>query len=70
MDANGVLEGTSGYLGSGYNDPYIPVGFTHVGTEDWNSGYTIKDSLNNEFVWVPCTIDGEGGSIKYAKNFS
>lgn len=39
-----------------YDNPYIPEGFTHtVGT--WNSGYTIKDTLGNEFVWVPCVTD-------------
>ena len=54
-DANGVEEGKSGYLGSTYNDPYIPVGFTHIGTADWNSGYQIQETATgNTFVWVPC----------------
>ena len=48
--------GESGYQGGNYDDPYIPIGFTHIeGT--WNSGYTIKDKLGNEFVWVPCVIN-------------
>lgn len=57
-DANGVEEGKSGYLGSTYNDPYIPVGFEHIGTADWNSGYQIKETATgNIFVWVPCVTD-------------
>ena len=39
-----------------YDNPYIPTGFAHTeGT--WNNGYTIKDGLGNEFVWVPCVTD-------------
>ena len=54
-DVNGVEQGKSGYLGSTYNDPYIPVGFEHIGTADWNSGYQIQEtSTGNTFVWVPC----------------
>ena len=50
-----------------YANPYIPVGFTHIGTDTWNRGYTIKETATgNEFVWVPCvtvqtaqsTVDG------------
>ena len=48
--------GESGYQGGNYDDPYVPVDFTHTeGT--WNNGYTIKDGLGNEFVWVPCVTD-------------
>lgn len=37
-----------------YYDPYIPTGYTTTSkASDWNSGFTIKDSNNNEFVWVP-----------------
>ena len=51
-----IKPGESGYEGGSYDDPYIPVGFTHTeGT--WNGGYTIKDELGNEFVWVPCVTD-------------
>ena len=39
-----------------YDNPYIPAGFTYIeGT--WNSGYVIRDSIGNEFVWVPCVLD-------------
>ncbi len=53
----------------------VPKGFIHVeGTK--NDGFVIKDisvdgdgnptSTNgNEFVWVPCSDDGSGGSTKY-----
>ena len=58
VDENGVEPGKSGYLGSGYDDPYIPVGFEHIGTENWNSGYQIKETATgNIFVWVPCVTD-------------
>ena len=51
-----IKPGESGYQGGNYDDPYIPVGFEHTeGT--WNDGYTIKDGLGNEFVWVPCVTD-------------
>ena len=40
----------------GYDNPYIPTGFTHTeGT--WNDGYVIQDGEGNEFVWVPCVLD-------------
>ena len=43
----------------------VPKGFSHKeGTKD--TGFVIKnDTDGNEFVWVPCTIDGANGSIKY-----
>ena len=28
-------------------------GFTHIGTDDVDEGYTIKDANDNEFVWIP-----------------
>ena len=41
-----------------YDNPYIPVGFTHIGTADWNSGYQIRETATgNVFVWVPCVTD-------------
>ena len=41
-----------------YDEPYIPEGFTHIGTADWNSGYQIKETATgNIFVWVPCVLD-------------
>ena len=42
-----------------YDNPYIPTGFSHIGTEDWNSGYRISDTgdeTGNIFVWVPCVL--------------
>ena len=43
----------------------VPKGFKHTeGTKE--TGFVIKnDTDGNEFVWVPCTIDGANGSIKY-----
>ena len=46
--------------GGSYDNPYIPTGYTHIGTEDWNSGYRISDTgdeTGNIFVWVPCVTD-------------
>ena len=45
-----------------YDTPYIPTNFSHIGTEDWNHGFTIKGNSgtsneNDEFVWVPCVLD-------------
>ena len=41
-----------------YDMPYIPTGFTHIGTADWNSGYQIQETATgNIFVWVPCVLD-------------
>ena len=45
-----------------YRTPYIPTGFSHTGSEDWNHGYTITGRTNttnagDEFVWVPCVLD-------------
>ena len=41
-----------------YDRPYIPDGFIHIGTEDWNSGYTIRNKETlDEFVWVPCVLN-------------
>lgn len=37
-----------------YNEPYIPEGFVYVEGE-WNSGFVIQDSNQNQYVWVPCT---------------
>lgn len=40
----------------GYNEPYIPIGFTHTEGE-WNNGFVIKENAkDNEFVWIP--VDG------------
>ena len=55
----------------------VPKGFTHIeGTKD--TGFVIKDisvdkegnptqTNGNEFVWVPCTENGENGSIQYER---
>ena len=44
----------------------IPKGFTYEeGTAD--TGIVIKDNVGNEFVWVPCTMDGADGTLKYEK---
>jgi type II secretory pathway pseudopilin PulG len=46
----------------------LPSGFTQVVSEgnSINGGIVISDGTN-EFVWVPCTIDGTGNTAKYEK---
>lgn len=41
-----------------YNNPYILEGFEHI-DGDYNTGFVIQDELQNEFVWVPCSLDNE-----------
>lgn len=67
-------SGESGYAGGSYNDPYIPVGFTHTGSEDWNHGYTITGNVDgtnpgDQFVWVPCSTEETppAGVVKFKK---
>lgn len=35
------------------NNPYIPIGFTHVEGTEVESGYTIEDEYGNQYVWIP-----------------
>ena len=54
------------YVGDGMGNLIpVPVGFSYLeGTK--STGFVIKnDTDGNEFVWVPCTLDGDNGSIKY-----
>ena len=54
--SNSNIEISSG----SYDNPYIPKGFIHIGTENWNSGYRISDTgdeTGNIFVCVPCVLD-------------
>lgn len=69
LTMNEIVEGTINGATGGtttpivyapYDIPYIPTGFTHIGAEDWNSGYRISDTgdeTGNIFVWVPCVLD-------------
>lgn len=57
-----------------YNNPKIPTGFSHVGTETWDTGYIIQDSNGNQFVWVPVsnltangTLDGTNFNSKFGR---
>ena len=57
MENNGSISNSTEKYES-YDNPYIPAGFTHIGTADWNSGYQIQEtSTGNIFVWVPCVLD-------------
>lgn len=45
IDVNNIREVSA-------RNPYIPTGFSHT-EGDVDTGYVIKDSFGNEFVWVP-----------------
>ena len=48
----------------------IPAGFAMTNIEGENSiedGLVIIDSNGNEYVWIPCTIDGADGTIQYGR---
>ena len=45
----GETEGTGGSTETG---PYIPSGFSEVAGTSLDTGYTIQDSTENQYVWV------------------
>lgn len=56
-----------------YTNPPIPEGWEHVEGE-WNNGFVIQDSKENQFTWVPVgfldsngTIDGINFSEKFGR---
>ena len=73
---NRTLAGTT--TGYSYKNPVIPQGFkavdegsatwtytdeTETEVTGWNEGLVIKDTIGNEFVWVPV----DGTNVPYAK---
>ena len=73
---NRTLAGTT--TGFSYKNPVIPQGFkavdegsatwtytdeTQTEVAGWNEGLVIKDTIGNEFVWVPV----DGTNVPYAK---
>lgn len=51
-----ILYKTGNSTIEGYNEPYVPIGFTHIEGE-WNTGFVIREDVTgNEFVWIP--VDG------------
>ena len=76
ISKNRTLAGTT--TGYSYKNPVIPQGFkavdegsatwtytdeTQTEVAGWNEGLVIKDTIGNEFVWVP--VDGK--NVPYAK---
>lgn len=57
------------YTDSEGNTAWIPEGFQvclREGENKVSDGLVIRNAEDlNEFVWIPCTIDGADGSIKY-----
>ena len=48
----------------------IPKGFTAstiLGENTKADGLVIKDGIGNEFVWIPATLNGANGTVKYEK---
>ena len=73
---NRTLAGTT--TGYSYKNPVIPHGFKAIDTNTakwtytdkaqtevtgWNEGLVIRDTIGNEFVWVPV----DGTNVKYEK---
>ena len=76
-NGNGETE-TGGLPSTDETQPFLPDGATPTNT-DWNTGITIKDSNNNEWVWivvpksvtVTCATDDEikNALISYATDY-
>ena len=48
----------------------IPAGYAKTNIEGENSvkdGLVIIDTRGNEYVWIPCTIDGSDGTVSYSR---
>jgi len=62
--------GNSKYKDASENVAMVPNGFTvsnKVGENSVANGLVVLDSNGNEYVWIPCTVDGSNGSVKYEK---
>lgn len=57
----------SNYENANQAVPYIPEGFTHTEGE-WNNGFVVQDSNQNEFVWVPCSNKSSNEVLKLKKS--
>ena len=72
MEANTYLEQyehTETINGKTVTVP-IPAGFAMSNIEGENSvkdGLVIIDTNGNEYVWIPCTIDGADGTVPYSR---
>ena len=58
------------YTDSNGDKAILPVGFkvsSKIDEQTIDDGLVILDMQDNEYVWIPCTIDGADGTIKYAK---
>ena len=83
--SNRTLSGTTDTTKMTYKNPVIPQGFIAIDTESakweyeneetldevegWNNGLVIKDDLDNEFVWVPCTTGTSDDVVTYSKKY-
>ena len=73
LEATTNLKNTT-YFDSKGNKATVPAGFAVSKVEGENeidTGLVIIDSQGNEFVWIPCSIDGANDTIKYDRyNFN
>ena len=47
----------------------LPAGYKVLTSEATKvkEGIVIKNNIGNEYVWIPCTIDGANGTLKYQR---
>ena len=65
-----ISNTNSQYTDSEGKTVIIPGGFgvsEETSEQKVSDGLVIKDSSGNEFIWIPCTIDGANGTVKYEK---
>lgn len=58
------------YIDDNGDTAVLPAGFkvsSKSNEQTIDDGLVIIDKKGNEFVWIPCTMDGENNSVKYEK---
>ena len=47
----------------------LPAGYKVLTSEATKvtEGIVIKNNIGNEYVWIPCTVDGANGTLKYQR---
>lgn len=65
-----IYEDNRYYTDKNGDKAIVPAGFSVSLKSDEQTiddGLVIIDMQDNEYVWIPCTIDGSDGTVKYAK---
>ena len=58
------------YMDKNGDSVIVPSGFrisTQTDEQIINNGLVVLDKSDNEYVWIPCTLDGANNTVKYAK---